>query len=67
MLSKNACINNHVRICTLLDELSELQWDVVCISETHAVSDDSILDGGHRLITSRNDYVFSSVAILLHR
>ena len=49
----------------LLTELSELQWDNVCFSETLAASGDVTLLGGHRLI-SHLGRQYAVVAFLMH-
>ena len=49
----------------MLAELSSLQWDCVCFSETRAAKDDMTLLGGHRLIAHRSS-TYGGVAILVH-
>ena len=67
VLCKNARIHGEARIAQVLVEVSDLQWDVVCFSETRAWSNDSILDGGHRLICSCKYSKCVGVAILVHK
>ena len=50
----------------MLEEVTHLTWDVVCFSETRAPTDDVILHGGHRLLTSRGTAAHEGVAVLLH-
>ena len=50
----------------MLGELSDLSWDIVCFSETRLPSEDIILEGGHRLISSLGTFVHAGVAILIH-
>lgn len=51
----------------MLRELSDLSWDVVCFSETRTPSQDIILEGGHRMISSLGGFVHVGVAILIHQ
>ena len=51
----------------MLGELSDLSWDIVCFSETRLPSQDIILVGGHRLISSLGTFVHAGVAILIHQ
>ena len=51
MYCKNARTNNPTRLANVLGEVQALCWDVVCFSETRAVTADEILSGGHRLIS----------------
>ena len=51
----------------MLGELSDISWDVVCFSETRLPSQDIILVGGHRLISSLGTFVHAGVAILIHQ
>ena len=50
----------------VLAEVSELQWDIICFSETRAVSNDVTLMGGHRLITQLGKNKYGGVAVLIH-
>ena len=63
---KNGRINSDVRLSTLLAELSLIEWDFVCFSETRCLSQDVTLEGGHRLITSLSSPGASGVAILIN-
>ena len=68
LMTKNARINSDARLIGLLCELNNLTWDVICFSETRAVSQDGELSGGHRLISSYKDATSpaSGTAILIH-
>lgn len=64
--AKNGRINTDARRVSLLAELSLLHWHFVCFSETRCLTDDIILSGGHRLITSLETKGPSGVGILIH-
>ena len=67
--AKNARINTPERQLAMLSELAELNWHVVCFSETRAKDQDVLLHGGHRLITNLGSSPSSSasgVGILIH-
>ena len=64
--AKNGRINSGERRIILLSELSLLQWHFICFSETRCLTDDVILHGGHRLITSLETKKASGVGILVH-
>ena len=51
----------------MLGELSDLSWDIVCYYETRLPSQDIILEGGHRLVSSLGTFVHAGVAILIHQ
>ena len=67
VFAKNARLNSDLCISQVLGELSILNWDIVFFSETHAVTNDLILDGGHRLVLVRGDYTYAGVSILIHK
>jgi exonuclease III len=46
--------------------VSEIQWDVVCLSETWANDGNYTLEGGHRLFCCRDEFRWSGVAILVN-
>ena len=52
-LCKNARINYEIVVAQMLAECAEVQWDVICFSETRAKDEDVILEAGHRLYCSR--------------
>ena len=64
--AKNGRINTENRRIALLSELAVLQWDFICFSETRCLTEDTLLHGGHRLITSLESPAASGVAILVH-
>ena len=66
MYAKNGRINTDERRVALLGELSSLQWYFICFSETHRLTQDIILRGGHRLITFLESPAASGVGILVH-
>ena len=66
VLCKNARLNGDIRLAGLLAESADVQWDIMCFSETRAVDADVILDAGHRLICNRGNLPFAGVAILVH-
>ena len=59
-------IHSPERIAELLAELSDVEWDVVLLSETRALSQSLVLDGGHLLYTELDENKFAGVGILLH-
>ena len=65
-ICKNARICSDVFLTELLDEVSEIQWDVVCLSETWGVDGNYTLTDGHRLFCCRDEFRFSGVAIFLN-
>ena len=64
--AKNGRIHTENRRVALLSGLSVLQWDFICFSETRCLTEDTLLHGGHRLITSLESPAASGVAILVH-
>ena len=67
VICKNGRINSDDRLSILLSELSMLEWDCICFSETRCKTQDIILTGGHRLICKHDGTsVASGVAILIH-
>ena len=50
----------------MLVELSDITWDIVCFSETWALTADTILEGGHRLIAHKGR-MYGGVAVLIHQ
>ena len=64
--SKNACISTDVKLWALINETKDIQWDIICFSETRAPDSNVELTGGHRLICSRGDQKYAGVAILIH-
>ena len=50
-----------------MGELHDLDWDVMCFSETIAKDDLIDLDGGHRLLTCLFGDKFAGVGLLVHR
>ena len=63
---KNARIHCDIFLARLIHEVSEIQWDVVCLSETWATDGNYTLDGGHRLFCCRDEFRHSGVAILVN-
>ena len=63
---KNAYLGNDTRIYTLLEEIKDIQWDIICFSEARAPDGDIILTGGHRLITTLGEDIHAGVGILIH-
>ena len=57
-------IAGKVRIAQLLGEASEIEWDLICVSETHAPNCDVLLEEGHCFICGRAEFVYAGVAIL---
>ena len=51
----------------MLNELSEMYWDILCLSETRTPDDDIILLGGHRLLTTLMDTPYAGVGILINK
>ena len=49
----------------MLAELSCIDWDIVCFSETRASASDNVLVDGHRLISHKGT-AYGGVAILIH-
>ena len=66
VLCKNACLNGDIRLAGLLAESADVQWDIMCFSETRVVDSDVMLDGGHRLICNRGNLPFAGVAVMVH-
>ena len=66
VLCKNAYLGNNTRLWQLTQELQDIQWDIVCFSESRAPDDDIILAGGHRLITNLQEDTHAGVGILIH-
>lgn len=50
----------------MLAECADAQWDIICFSETRAVDNDVILEGGHPLFSGRGDSLYAGAAILIH-
>ena len=69
LLTRNARINTDARLLILLGELENITWNFICFSETRRSTEDVIISGGHRLISSNGDgrYIASGVTILVHR
>ena len=65
--AKNGRINSEERRIGLLAELSRISWTFICFSETRQLSEDVILHGGHRLISSLDEVSANGVAILIHQ
>ena len=51
----------------VFQEIAEVQWDVVCFSETRAADNDVILEGGHRLFCGRGFSIYAGATVLIHR
>ena len=66
MLCKNARIHSDIYVAQLLAEVSEIQWDIVCLSETRAPDGDYTVCGGHRLFCGRDDFIYAGAAILVN-
>ena len=69
MYTKNVrslCIHSTEKLQSVLGELSDVEWDVVLLSETRVPAQSLVLDGGHLLYTSIEDNSFAGVGILLH-
>ena len=49
-------------LAQMLAECAEVQWDVICFSETRAPDNDVILEGGHRLFSGRGDSQYAGAA-----
>ena len=64
---KNARLTKDEHIVQLLGELDTVEWDIVFFSETRATEQDLTVDGGHRLILYREEYLAAGVGILIHR
>ena len=65
-VTKNARIHTDIFLAQLLAEVNEIQWDVVCLSETRAEDGNYTLDDGHRLFCGRNEFKYAGVSILVH-
>ena len=63
---KNARITSDVHIAQLLAEVAEIQWDIICFSETRAADGEYTLNGGHGLFCGRGDSIYAGVAILVN-
>ena len=50
----------------MLAKTVDIQWDIVCFSETRAADGDVVLEGGHRLLSSLGQERHAGVAIFLH-
>ena len=59
-------IQNSERIAKLLAEISHLKWDIICVSETRAVSQQMDFPDGHRFITYRESYAATGIGIFIH-
>ena len=66
VLAKNARINTSKKIIEVLAELEGHPWDTILFSETRAVTNKIILDGGHVLYTNFTDNDSVGVGILLY-
>ena len=55
-----------MKLWELANETMDLQWDCICLSETRAGDGDTILHGGHRLLSSLNGETYAGVALLVH-
>ena len=51
----------------MLGELSFLDWDIICLSETRLPSIDEVLCGDHRLLANLSIQSVSDTAILIHQ
>ena len=70
ILTKNAKINTDERLTVLLAELSLIEWDIICFTETRSLAEDRFLTGSHRLICSYDTLIgnqASGVVILVHQ
>ena len=50
-------------LAQLLAEVDEIEWDIVCLSETRSEDGNYTLYGGHRLFCGRGEFVHARVAI----
>ena len=66
MYAKNGRIHTDERRIAILSELSLIQWHFICFSETRCLTQDVMLQGGHRLITFLESPATSGVGILTH-
>ena len=64
--AKNRRVNSDARRVAPLFELAFLQWGFMCFPETRCSTEDIILSGGHRFISSLESTAVSGVAILVH-
>ena len=55
VFTKTVHIRSNDKQSQMISELENMSWDVICMSETKAKSDDVDLFGGYRLITSLGD------------
>ena len=66
VLCKNTRSLTDLRIWELVDELKNIQWDILCMSETRGSDQDVSVLGGHRLITTTMEDKYAGVAILVN-
>ena len=66
VFAKNAFICNKRKLNELLGEFHELEWDIICFSETRAASDEKLLEKRHRLFTCSDENRFAGVGILVN-
>ena len=50
----------------MVTELTDIQWDILFLSETRAPDDDKLVIGGHRLLTSNAGENHEGVALMIH-
>ena len=50
----------------MVTELTDIQWDILFLSETRAPDDDKLVTGGHRLLTSNGGENHEGVALMIH-
>ena len=60
VLCKNTRSLTDLRIWELVDELQNIQWDILCMSETRGSDQDVSVLGGHRLITTTMEDKYES-------
>ena len=53
-------------IAQLLVEMSNIQWDNICLSETKTIDGNYTLGNGHRLFSGRDEFKYARVVILVH-
>ena len=67
MLCKNARLNNPARLADLHAEIHNIDWDIICFSETRAISQQIDYVDGHRLILHLENNIAAGVGILVHQ
>lgn len=67
VLCKNSRLQNPERLADVMAELSQIQWDIVCFSETRAPSETLCFEEGHVLHLSLHECPSAGVGILLHK